>query len=298
MKSNKSIHRDSIDIIIVNYNSSSHLEKCIESIKASADSFPITFYVVDNHSSDDIHRVVTLYPEANFSLNKKNLGFAAAVNQALRQGSAPYVVLINPDAHVTPGFFESVVSYMNSNTDVGIVGPKILNSDGSVQGSARSFPNTLTGLFGRTSLLTRLFPNNRISRANILTHSRHVKFPVKVDWVSGACMIVRRPAIAEIGGMDERFFMYWEDADWCTRMRKKNWKVIYYPMVSVIHHVGVSSNHRKLGSIFEFHKSVYRLYEKYTDSRLFMLKPFVFAALCVRFMIIAFFQYVKTLYSR
>jgi len=293
LKSDKVNPNIGIDIVIVNYNSSAYLEKCLKSIKTSADDYGVVFHVVDNHSSDDINRVVDLFPDVQFILNKENRGFAAAVNQALGQGNSSYAVLINPDAHIVKDFFRPIINYMNHNPDVGIAGPLVLDSDGSVQGSARAFPNILTALYGRTSLLTRLFPKNRISQANILTQANDEHRPVAVDWLSGACMVVRRKAIEQVGLLDERFFMYWEDADWCKRMWKNDWKVVYFPKVSVTHHVGVSSSHRALRSNFEFHKSVYRLYEKYADPRLFMLKPLLFSALYLRFMGIVFLNNLK-----
>ena len=118
---------------------------------------------------------------------------------------------------------------------------------------------------------------------------------MQVDWVSDACMLVRRKAIEDVGMLDERFFMYWEDADWCRRMWENGWKVVYYPKASVIHHVGESSKHRMLRSAYDFHKSAYRLYEKYADPLHFYLKPIVFGALYLRFMALVSFRYAKSL---
>ena len=132
MKIDRAISENSIDIVIVNYNSSIYLEKCIKSIKMSNDRYDIVFHVVDNQSSDGIDRVVDLFPDVNFVLNKKNKGFAAAVNQALRCGTSPYVMLINPDAQIVPGFFQPIMDYMKNTPDVGIVGPQIFNADGSI----------------------------------------------------------------------------------------------------------------------------------------------------------------------
>ena len=287
MKTDKTIYENSIDIVIVNYNSSLYLEKCIQSIKMSDDRYDIVFHVVDNHSSDGIDRVVGLFPDVNFVLNKKNKGFAAAVNQALQCGTSPYVMVINPDAQIVPGFFQPIVDYMKRTPDVGIIGPQILNTDGSIQGSARAFPNMLTALYGRSSPLTRYFPNNPISRANIVTIESDGRTPQEVDWVSGACMLVRRKAIKTVGMMDETFFMYWEDADWCRRMWQSGWKVIYYPVVSLYHHVGKSSATRPLRSIYNFHLSSYHLYEKYSKGLTQYLLPLAFFALYTRGCMIA-----------
>jgi len=188
-------------------------------------------------------------------------------------------MLLNPDSYVMDGFFETIIHYMENNPKVGIVGPKIFDHDGSIQGSARSFPTPLTALFGRSSLFTRFFPNNPLTRANILTTISDGRTPMKVDWVSGACIIVRRKSVDDIGLMDERFFMYWEDADWCRRMWKKGWMVVYFPQASIIHYVGVSSGQAFLRSIFEFHKSSYRLFNKYTKNSLWFLRPLAIAGI-------------------
>jgi len=268
-----------LDIIIVNYRSTDYLLGCLRSIYNSLQQFPVKIFVQDNASEDGVDRVKAAFPQVILSKNSYNMGFSKAINNALKQSNSPYAVLLNPDSYVMDGFFEPIVHYMENNPKVGIVGPKIFDHDGSIQGSARSFPTPLTALFGRSSLFTRFFPNNPITRANILTTISDGRTPMKVDWVSGACMIVRRKAVDDIGLMDERFFMYWEDADWCRRMWKKGWMVVYFPQASIIHYVGVSSGQAFLRSIFEFHKSSYRLFNKYTKNSIWFLKPLAIAGI-------------------
>jgi GT2 family glycosyltransferase len=156
-----------------------------------------------------------------------------------------------------------LIGYFETHPQVGIVGPKILNRDGSIQGSARAFPNAWTALFGRNSLLSRLFPRNKYTRKNIIT-SPEIKKPVEVDWVSRVLMGVRKEAVLDVGLMDEKFFLYWEDADWCTRFRHQGWKVIYYPLARATHSIGGSTDKRKLRSIIDFHKSACAPYRKYS----------------------------------
>ena len=195
------------DIIIVNYRSTDYLLGCLRSIYNSLQQFPVKIFIQDNASEDGVDRVKTAFPQVILSKNSYNMGFSKAINSALKQSNSPYAVLLNPDSYVMDGFFEPIIHYMENNPQVGIVGPKIFDHDGSIQGSARSFPTPLTALFGRSSLFTRFFPNNPITRANILTTISDGRTPMKVDWVSGACMIVRRKAVDDIGLMDERFFM-------------------------------------------------------------------------------------------
>ncbi|MFW6146993.1 MAG: glycosyltransferase [Thermodesulfobacteriota bacterium] len=270
------------DIIIVNYKSTDYLLRCLRSIYNSLHGRGANIFVQDNDSRDGIERVRSEFPRVILSRNKDNLGFSRAVNKAISQGSSPYIILLNPDSVLLDGFFSHVISYMEKNPQVGIVGPKILDSDGSVQGSARTFPTPLTGLFGRSSLLTKFIPNNPFTRENILTTQSDGTTPMEVDWVSGACMVARRKAIQDVGPLDERFFMYWEDADWCRRMWHRGWKVVYFPQPSVIHYVGVSSNKALSRSLLEFHKSSYRLFEKYSTSYYRLLKPVAVTGLSLR----------------
>ena len=274
--------RTSVDIVIVNYNSTDHLLQCLGSIYDSLQELPVRIFVQDNASMDNVERVTSAFPHVSLKKNRCNIGFSKAVNRGLQQGSAPYVVLLNPDTTVQDGLFKSAVAFMEENPEVGILGPRILNTDGSIQGSARGFPTPLTAFFGRNSLLTRVFPGNRITRENILTTKSDGKTPMEVDWVSGACMLVRREAVEDVGLMDERFFMYWEDADWCRRMLQKDWKVSYFPQASILHYVGVSSEHLLFRSIFEFHKSIYWLFHKYNKPFLRILEPVVIGGLSFR----------------
>jgi len=262
-----------LDIIIVNYNSTDYLLHCLGSVYDSLQDVPAKVIVQDNASKDGVDRVKAEFPQVILSKNRYNIGFSKAINNALKENDSPYIVLLNPDGYVMDGFFDLILNHMEEDPSVGIVGPKILNHDGSIQGSARSFPTPLTALFGRSSFLSRFFPKNPFTRANILTTRSDGKTPMEVDWVSGACLVARKKAIEDVGLMDERFFMYWEDADWCRRMWKKGWKVVYVPRASVVHYVGASSERAPFRSIFEFHKSSYRLFEKHSKPSLWFLKP-------------------------
>jgi GT2 family glycosyltransferase/glycosyltransferase involved in cell wall biosynthesis len=271
-----------LDIIIVNFNSTGYLLPCLRSIYDSLRDFSAKIFVQDNSSEDSVDLVNVEFPQVVLSKNSYNMGFSKAINNALKQSDSPYIALLNPDTYVTGNFFEPILGYMEGNSEVGIVGPQILDRDGSVQGSARAFPTPLTGLFGRSSLLTRFFPNNRLTRENILTTRSDGKTPMEVHWVSGACMVVRRKAVDDVGLMDERFFLYWEDADWCKRMWDGGWKVIYFPLASLVHYVGVSSTQGLIRATVEFHKSSYRLFDKYSKPPLRFLSPLVTAGLSVR----------------
>ena len=271
-----------IDIIIINYNSTDHLINCLRSIKNSLDSFHADIFVQDNASADGVERALVEFPHIKLTRNSQNIGFAAAVNQALVKGNNPYVVLLNPDTFVLDDFFRVSLEFMKNHPRTGIMGPKVLEQDGKLQNSARSFPTILTAFFGRTSILSRLFPKNPVTMKNLPSLNSDGCSPMEVDWVSGACMVVNRKAIKDVGGMDSRFFLYWEDADWCRRMWQSGWKVIYYPKASIRHFTGVSSRKEVFRSVVEFHKSAYRLFEKYERSLVSLLKPLILSGLLVR----------------
>ena len=157
-----------IDIIIVNYNSSDCVLSCLPSIYESLNGLSVNVFVFDNSSRDDVDKIIETFPEVRLLKNSTNIGFAKGVNKVLKKSSAPYAIILNPDTIINDRFFEPVMSFMADNSDVGILGPKILNPDGSVQGSARSFPSLLTVFFGRNTFLTRLFPQCWLKRI----HSR------------------------------------------------------------------------------------------------------------------------------
>src|SRR5918993_701964 len=208
-------------VIIVNYVSWPLALRCIESLRQTrCGDFEV--FVVDNDSVEP--------PELPSSVrlirNKENVGFARAHNRGIAASSGDLVVLINPDTLVERDFFRSLEGFFGENPRVGVAGPKILDSQGELQLSARREISALSGFLGRTSLLTCLFPKSSLVKSQFpaVTEGSH---PASVDWVSGACMAIRRDAMRQIGPLDERFFMYFEDADLCRRARAAGWLVYY-----------------------------------------------------------------------
>jgi GT2 family glycosyltransferase len=219
---------------------------------------------VDNGSErEDLEGLCQAFPQVAIIINSRNLGFARAANQGIQRSQGRYLMLLNPDALLTAGSLGHLITYLDAHPQVGIIGPRVTNTDGTIQGSARAFPGLLTAFFGRTSFFTRYFPRNPISRRHMPALNSQLDRPQPVDWVSGACMVIRRRLVEEVGGLDERFFLYWEDADFCWRIQKSGWQVVYDPRVSVIHQVGVSSRQAPFRSLVAFHRSAYRLYRKH-----------------------------------
>jgi GT2 family glycosyltransferase len=275
-----------IDIVIVNYKSTDYLVRCLRSIYADPAGVPVQVYVQDNESLDDIGRALAEFPGVALTRNRDNLGFGKAVNQALRVSRGEYVVLLNPDTVVRPGFFKTSLEFMNANPRVAVMGPRICEENGRLQNSARAFPTPLTALFGRSSLMSRWFPKNPVTTRNLLSLQSDGVSPMNVDWISGACMIVRRSAIEQAGMLDERFFMYWEDADWCRRMWLAGWEVVYFPRPCVIHSVGVSSEKLVVRAAYEFHRSSFNLFKKYARPTHWFVWMLISIGLYLRFCIV------------
>lgn len=251
-----------LSIVIVHFRTPELLFQCLASLEADAAGLEIEIVVIDNDSRDGTPAALRARaPQVQVIENRENVGYARAVNQGLRATRGEFALVMNPDCEVRPGALGAMVSFLRDHPEVAVAGPKILNPDGSLEYSARAFPDHLTFLFNRYSLLTQLFPNNPFSRRYLLTDWDHATVR-DVDWISGACMCVRRSAIDRVGPMDEAFFMFNEDVDWCRRMRQAGFGISYVPDAIVMHHVGASRRKvgarviygRHLGMIHYFHK--------------------------------------------
>ncbi|HEY6868076.1 MAG TPA: glycosyltransferase family 2 protein, partial [Candidatus Eisenbacteria bacterium] len=176
--------------------------------------------------------------------------------------TGPFVAVMNPDCELEPDALARLVAELRAHDDLAIVGPRILNPDRSLEYSARGFPEAMTFLFNRYSLMTKLFPRNRWSRRYLLSDWDHASVR-DVDWVTGACMMVRRAAIEQVGGMDEAFFMFNEDVDWCRRMRLAGWTITYVPSAEILHHVGASRGPVTARVIVERHRGMIHYFRKH-----------------------------------
>jgi GT2 family glycosyltransferase len=184
------------------------------------------------------------------------------VNQGLAATRAPYVLVMNPDCRLMAGAIGAMRAVLDAHPQCAVVGPRVLNPDGSVQGSARGDPDMLTGLFGRTTLLRRVVPFLPVAKRNVVVDEaiRSGQESSVVDWLSGACMLARREALDTVRGFDDRFFLYWEDADLCRRLRARGYHVRYVPGATAIHRVGQSSRTARAFAIRAFHESAYLYY--------------------------------------
>lgn len=263
-------------VITVNYGSWPYTLLCLDSLyRTGYDDFEAV--VVDNGRET----VPEIPHPVHLIRNPENVGFAKACNQGISVSSGEYVVLINPDTLVEKGFFESLDEFFGANPRAGTAGPKIVDGAGNLQLSARKELSFLSGLLGRTSLLTRLLPKNPLM-SRLFPSAKEPTGPTEVDWVSGACMIVRRRALEEIGLIDERFFMYFEDADLCRRAREAGWLVYYLPQIEVLHHTGASTR-AKARAIWNLHKSALLYHRKHgPHGPLHLYSLLVTLGLCAR----------------
>src|SRR5829696_4292451 len=243
-------------VLIVNYASWPLTVRCIESLYRTGYRDFETI-VVDN----DGVQPPELPSSVRLIRNEENVGFARAHNRGIAASTGDIVTLINPDTVVEENFFDDLEEFFAQTPKVGIVGPRILEVDGELQLSARREISALSGLLGRTSLLTRLFPKSSIVKSQFPAVTEGSQ-PSAVDWVSGACMAIRRETLQGIGPLDERFFMYFEDADLCRRARASGWLVYYLPQVEIVHQTGASSRSRPK-AIWLLHKSAFLYHRKH-----------------------------------
>jgi|SRR5271165_1571677 len=233
-----------ISVIIVSFNTADVLGNCLRSIRLSTVRQRIQAVVIDNASQDrSADLVETQFPEVRLIRNSYNAGFAKACNQGIAVAKGRYILLLNSDVEVQADTFDKMLDFMDGHPEVGVAGCKLKNADGSTQASVRDFPS-LRGEFFGALLLDRLFPSHPVI-GSYLKQNLAWETHVEVDQVSGAFFMVRRETIKKAGLLDEGFFMYYEEVDWCFRIKQADWKIMYVPEVSVLHLGGSSAKQFK-----------------------------------------------------
>lgn len=275
-----------VAVIVVSWNVRDLLHRCLTSIFETAPSdLALHVVVVDNASSDgSVQLIRTHFPQVQLIANSDNVGFTRANNQALRalgfgiedaghasvsaqptpnlsNLSPRHVLLLNPDAELIGDALETMVRFMEAHPDVGVIGPQLRFPDGTVQSSRRRFP-TLATAFLESTMLQQWWPHNPVARRYYVL-DRPDDAVQEVDWVVGACMMVRRQAVQDAGLLDEGFFMYSEELDWCRRIKDHGWRVVYLPTARVIHHEGKSSEQVVPARHIHFQRSKVRYFRKH-----------------------------------
>jgi len=267
-------------VLIVNYHAYRDLDLALASLEAhlsDGDEIVIVDYESDARALD---YVLGRHPQARALRRSDNLGFSAGINLAARSTTAPYCLWLNPDALLEGPVVRVLEDWLNTHPRAGVAGPRVLNTDGTVQPSARHFPGPTTVFGGRSTWLTQHFPNNWMSRRNLI--GRDASAPVDVDWLAGACLMTRREVFDRAGGLDESFFMYWEDADYCHRVAGLGFTSTYVPTVAVRHSGGASSSIDLPRAIRAFHASAFHLYWKHYGPIGRLAAPLVWAGLRLR----------------
>jgi hypothetical protein len=257
------IHRHpKLSVIIVTWNVREFLDRALASVYASWGERPgLDVIVVDNASRDGtVEMVRSDYPQVRLIANRDNRGFTGGNNQGLAAAHGDYLLLLNADTEVRCDALARLVTYLEEHPDVGLVAPHLLNPDGTTQSSRRRFP-TLPTLFLESTWLQGLAPHRLLARYYI--EDRPVDVEQTVDWVTGAAMMVRRDVVDDVGGLDEGFFMYSEELDWCRRIHAAGWTVAYIPTANIVHYGGKSSEQVATARHLYFQTSKIRYTRKY-----------------------------------
>ncbi|MFH1412746.1 MAG: glycosyltransferase family 2 protein [bacterium] len=237
-----------LSIVILNYKSKGMTLNCIKSIKeADLSGLEYEIIVVDNNSQDNIGKILDWqYPGIRFIQNKKNLGMGAGNNIGLIKARGEYAIIMNPDTLVFPDTFKKLYGFMESNLRVGVVGPKQYNPDKTIQDSCYRWHNLFTPFYRRTPLGKTKSGQKDLARFLMKDFDKNV--PMDVNWLLGSFLFIRSSALKNVGLFDERFFLYFEDTDFCRRFWEKNWRVVYYPEAEIIH------NHNRASAKIPFYK--------------------------------------------
>jgi hypothetical protein len=253
-----------VRVIIVSWNAKADLRACLESlVECTVTPSRFEVVVVDNASSDGSPEMVrTEFPAVTLRETGANLGFSGGNNVALADNNCDYVFLLNSDAMLPKGGLDTLLEWADTTPDAGLIGPKVINPDGTLQFSCRRWPTPQAGLF-RNVYLGKLFPQNQPAADYLMRDFDHAS-PLDVDWLSGCAMLMRRECLEQVGLLDEKtFFMYCEDMDWSLRVHEAGWRVVYAPMISVTHKIGGSSDQVAERMIVEHSRAMVRFWKKH-----------------------------------
>lgn len=275
-----------LGICILTLKSKERVLACLASLFENTRDLDLDVIVVDNHSQDGtVEAIRAQFPAVRVIVNDANLGYSKAVNQGLRELDARYYVLLNPDTIVLDSAFNRLIQFMDEHPKAGICSPRVLNQDGSVQYQARRGEARPWDVFSYFSGLSKLFPNDPRFSGYLLTHIDNSKVS-EVKAVSGSCMMIRKAVIDQIGYLDERYFAYQEDTDYCFHARLVGWKIYYVPDAEVIHYGGQGgSNINPYFSSYHWHRSYFLYYQKYLAKDYpFWFHPIYYFAMIVKFL--------------
>ncbi|MAT42046.1 MAG: hypothetical protein CL609_06865 [Anaerolineaceae bacterium] len=274
-----------ISFCIVSYNSAEIIKKCLDALLTSDfQGLKIEVIVADNGSSDQSVEILTQeFPEVFIIQNDENLGYTKAMNLCIKKATGKYVVQLNPDTISLKDTFIKLFQWMETNPDIGICTPKILNRDGTLQKQCRRSFAKPWDVLTYFLHLDRVFPKSKLFGRYLLTYRSNDEI-FDVDAVSGSCMFIRSKVFTDVGLLDERFFAYQEDADFCFRTKQKGWRTVFYPYAEIFHWGGLGgSRHRPYRAIYEWHKSYFLYYQKnLAKDYFFIINWFMYFAMLIK----------------
>jgi GT2 family glycosyltransferase len=263
-----------ISVIIINWNTRDLLLNCIHSVYETLRNISFEIWIVDNASTDGSQESVkTAFPDIHLIENDQNRGFAAANNQAFKQMSGRYALLLNSDAALTEDAALTLLSFMDVMPNVGMACGQLVNPDGSLQNSIANFP-TLLALISNETLLRILFPQKYPSKRRVYTS------PIPVESGIGACLMVRKTAMDCVGVFDENYFFFFEETDWAYRMQREGWQIYFVPSARIIHAQGKSAG-SSVSSRIMFYRSRYIFLKKWHPTIYPLLVTMIFFRLLV-----------------
>ncbi|MEC0171183.1 glycosyltransferase family 2 protein [Paenibacillus graminis] len=275
-----------VSIIVLNYNTCRLTMDCLRSVYDSESNFVYEIILIDNNSRDDsVERISREFPGVMLIANSENVGYARANNQGMEVASGRYVLLLNSDTVVRKDTLQIMISFMDSRPDLGASGCKVILPDGSLDKACkRGFP-TPSASFYYAFGISKLFPDRpRFNGYQLGYLDPDQDYPV--DCLVGAFMLLRRETIDQVGGLDEDFFMYGEDLDWCFRIKEAGWGIYYYPQTSIVHLKGGSARRRPFKIVYEFHRAMILFHRKHYSKRYnSMINGAVYTGVGVKFVL-------------
>jgi GT2 family glycosyltransferase len=283
-----------VSAIIVSWNDWAKISACLESLHAQKGP-DIEIIVINNNSQDGTaEHIAQRFPQVRLIHNATNVGHTRAINQGFTLANGRYVLVLDSDTEINADCVRLLTEFLEQQPDAAMVAPRTFNTDGSVQESARNFPGMMSGLLGRQSLLTQLFPNNAFSRSYLARDFINATEPFKVQQIGGACMFFKRELLEIVGPWDNRYLGYFVDTDWCRTTHSMGLGIYCLPAAKIIHHEGNSRLKRKTPArIWNFNSGAYRYYTKwntfgYWDPRSIFAGAMLLSRACIQIVANAF----------
>lgn len=287
-----------LSILIVNYNGGELVDTCLETIYENPPSGEFEVVFIDNASTDgSFERVRQKFPDMVCQANEANVGLALAFNDALRLARGRYLMSLDNDTRILPGALDELIKTMDADSSLGVAGSMLHNPDMTLQRTFRRKPSWLNAVFGRRSLITRLWPSNPLSSKYLMDEHLDTDQPFAVDWVSTAALVISRKAYEVAGGLDEDFFVYWVDADWCARVKAAGFGIVAVPASHIIHDENLKAKRRARKNtrmVKDFHRGAYLYYRKnHAKARFHPMALFAWLALNARAQLMIFTDWLS-----